>query len=150
VLLADEIDAAARKAFRLGIAWGLRPNAASDIAWEISAPWLIERVRSAGGLCYDYTKAWRRVGMPGYSLTRSVDSRQSVETIAAAEAAGQNVAVILPVAKGQPVPATWQGMPAIDGDVSDARCDDPRGVVVILRAKGRLKGAESHPMVRAA
>lgn len=149
ILLADEIDKAGRLARRDGFTWGLRPNAASDIPWEIAAPWLLERVANLGGRSYDYTKAWSRTGSDLYSITRSVDSRQSVEEIRDVLANGDNVAVILPVKKGHDVPSTWQGLPAIDGDVSDARCDDPRGVVVILRAKGKLRGVPSHPMVRA-
>lgn len=148
VLLAHEIDRAG--ADMGGSAWGFRPNAASDIPWEIAAPWMLERVLRNGGASYDYTKAWGRTGALGYRLTLSVDSRQDVDTIRAAVDSGQNVAVIVPIRKGEPVPTTWHGMPAIDGDVTDARCDDPRGVVVLLRAKGALRGRVAHPMVRRA
>lgn len=146
VLLADELDRAARKAD--GAAWGVRLNAASDIPWEHAAPWLLQRVAGLGGQTYDYTKAWGRTAPDGYTLVRSVDSRQTDAEIGAVLRRGENVAVILPIAKGAPVPTTWHGFPAIDGDPSDARCDDPRGVVVILRAKGKLRGQTSHPMVR--
>lgn len=150
VLLADEVDRAAREAD--GQAWGLRPNAASDIPWEHAAPWLLRRVRDLGGLSYDYTKAWGRSDALcrslGYSLTRSVDSRHDDEAIYGALRRGENVAVVLPVSKGAPVPAEWHGFAAVDGDVSDARCDDTRGVVVVLRAKGKLRNNTIHPLVR--
>lgn len=148
VLVAHELDKAARE--MKGHVWGFRPNAASDIAWELAAPWMLRRVAELGGASYDYSKAWGRRDTLGYRLTLSVDSRQDDETIAQAVRSGQNVAVIVPVRKGQPVPSSWRGLPAIDGDVTDARCDDPQGVVVLLRAKGKLRGAgTSHPMVRA-
>lgn len=40
------------------------------------------------------------------------------------------------VRKGRPLPATYNGIPVIDGDVSDFRPVDPSGVIVGLRAKG--------------
>lgn len=149
VLLADEIDRAARYAQRQGREWRVRLNAASDIPWEIAAPWLIDRIRANGGAAYDYTKSWARQDVPGYTLCRSVDSRQDVDKIRATVTSGRNVAVILPIAKGEPTPDEWNGMPAIDGDVSDDRTADPRGVVVILRAKGALRNRPGHAMVRA-
>lgn len=148
VILAHEIDRAGQE--MAGHAWALRPNAASDIPWETAAPWLLERVARNGGTSYDYTKAWSRRSSAHYALTLSVDSRQDVDTIADAVRAGQNVAVIVPVRKGAPMPSSWHGLPAVDGDTTDARCDDPSGVVVLLRAKGALRGLTAHPMVRRA
>lgn len=149
VLLADEIDRAARAAKKGGNRWGMRLNAASDIAWEHAAPWVLDRISALGGVTYDYTKAWSRVDTPGYTLVRSVDSRQDTARIAATVNAGQNVAVVLPVKKGAPVPATWNGLPTVDGDISDDRSEDPRGVVVVLRAKGTLRNRPGHALVRA-
>lgn len=147
VLLAHEIDRAADS--MEGHPWGLRANAASDIPWELAAPWLIERVAEAGGAMYDYTKAWGRQSLPGYRLTFSVDSRQDTARIADKLAAGETCTIVVPVKKGKALPTSWQGLPAIDGDQTDARCDDPAGVVVLLRAKGKLRGAVAHPLVRA-
>lgn len=149
VLIADEIDRAARTARRTDREWRIRLNAASDIPWEIAAPWILERIRANGGAAYDYTKSWGRQDVPGYELCRSVDSRQDWDTIARQVYNGRNVAVILPIAKGEPTPDEWQGLPAIDGDVSDDRTGDPWGVVVILRAKGALRNRPEHAMVRA-
>ena len=149
ILLADELRRAGRKANRLGFAWGVRLNAASDIPWEHAAPWVFDAIKGYGGTAYDYTKSWARADRDGYTLVRSVDSRQSVDRIAAIIGEGKNVAVVLPVKKGEPVPATWQGLPTIDGDVSDDRTADPRGVVVVLRAKGALRNRPNHPLVRA-
>lgn len=149
VLLAHEIDRAGDMRHDTGREWRIRLNAASDIPWEIVAPWIIARVVANGGAAYDYTKAWARQDVPGYTLCRSVDSRQDIDKIRATVASGRNVAVILPIAKGDPTPDTWQGMPAVDGDVSDDRTADPRGVVVVLRAKGALRNRPEHALVRA-
>lgn len=148
-LLAHEITRAAHKARRDGYAWRVRLNAASDLPWEHGAPWLLELITREDGAAYDYTKAWKRETPDGYSLTLSADSRHDHRDIVAAVRAGRNVAVILPIPKGAPVPSEWHGVPAIDGDVTDDRTTDPRGVVVVLRAKGRLRGTTGHPMVKA-
>jgi hypothetical protein len=49
--------------------------------------------------------------------------------------AGGNVAVVF---RGG-LPETWNGYPVIDGDVTDVRYLDPRGVVVGLKAKGKAR-----------
>lgn len=149
VVLADEVARAARIAGKHGSAWGMRLNAASDIPWESAAPWVLSLITDNGGTVYDYTKAWARPDVPGYTLVRSVDSRQDLARIAAVVNGGQNVAVVLPIAKGAPVPPMWQGLPTVDGDVSDDRTADPKGRVIVLRAKGKLRNNSTHPLVRA-
>jgi hypothetical protein len=37
------------------------------------------------------------------------------------------------------VPATYMGLPVIDGDETDLRFLDPKGVIVGLKAKGKAK-----------
>lgn len=150
IILAEEVGKAGRLAHRGGFAWGIRLNAASDIPWEHAAPWIFKLVEMYHGTAYDYTKSWAREDRPGYRLVRSIDSRQSDDRIREAVAAGRNVAVVLPIAKGQPTPRTWLGLPAIDGDVSDDRSADPHGVVVVLRAKGKLRSNPDHALVRTA
>jgi hypothetical protein len=119
---------------------GFRPNCVSDIRWERVAPRMLAALIGAGFVLYDYT-AWRpelRADRPaGYSLTFSAKESHSVEWVADMVRAGHNVAVPVAVRKGEPLPDTWHGLPAIDGDVSDWRPGDPSGVVVLLRAKGR-------------
>ena len=46
-----------------------------------------------------------------------------------------NVAVVF----NGDLPEKWQGLRVIDGDISDLRFRDPRGVIVGLRSKGRGK-----------
>lgn len=149
ILLSLEIRAAARKSARDGFRWGIRLNAASDIPWEQAAPWVLDMVIHLGGTVYDYTKSWGRQDRQGYTLVRSIDSRQSDDRIRETVLSGRNVAVVLPIKKGTPVPPTWLGLPAVDGDVSDDRSADPSGVVVVLRAKGQLRNRPDHALVRA-
>ena len=40
------------------------------------------------------------------------------------------------------LPETWNGRPVIDGDLSDLRFLDSRGVIVGLKAKGSARKAQ--------
>ena len=42
----------------------------------------------------------------------------------------------------------WRGFRVVDGDTTDLRHNDPRGVVVALKAKGRAKADCSGFVVR--
>ena len=134
ILLAHDVDRYSRSFAK----WGLRLNVASDLAWEIASPWLIDRAIAGGAAVYDYSKRWDRdpEPVPGYRLTFSA-AGHSIEEIAAKVSTGANVAVVMPIDKGSPVPDRWHGMPVIDGDLHDLRALDPRGVIVTLRAKGK-------------
>lgn len=133
-LLTDEI----RRLERRGKPFGLRLNVASDLRWENIAPWLFEgeNVRA-----YDYTKAplGSRVTPDNYRLTLSHSERWKAGSVAAAIAQGYNVAMVFDVPKHE-LPATYNGVRVIDGDLSDYRYDDPSGVIVGLAAKGAAKG----------
>lgn len=120
----------------------VRLNVASDVRWERVAPALLA---IPGATFYDYTKApaTARPDVDGYPLTRSASERTSVADIAANVAAGRNVAVVLAIPRNAAIPATWQGLPTIDGDPNEDRYSDPRGVVVALRAKGSAVGDTS-------
>lgn len=152
IILADELQRAAAKAARTETEWRVRLNVGSDIPYEIVAPWLITMIGELGGRVYDYTKAWSRGGRDDYSVTLSADGRHDVATIVETVRGGRNVAVVVDIPRGAPLPNVWHGVPAIDGDLTDDRTTDPRGVVVLLRAKGKLRGvpAGSHPLVKAA
>jgi hypothetical protein len=47
------------------------------------------------------------------------------------------------------LPETYLGKPVIDGDVSDLRFLDPKGVIVGLKAKGKAKKDSSGFVVKA-
>lgn len=134
------IGAEIRKALRRHGRINLRLNTTSDIRWEVIAPDMVKALAEAGVLMYDYT-AWApedRVETSAYSLTYSAKetSHTSDEYLQGILASGGNVAMPFTTRKGQALPETWNGFRVIDGDKSDERRNDPRGVVVGLRAKG--------------
>lgn len=57
----------------------------------------------------------------------------------ALQSIGAVVAVVFRTRKGEPMPATWHGLPVTDGDATDARWMDAPGTIVGLRAKGPAK-----------
>lgn len=136
LLIGSEIRRALRKAPQVN----LRLNTTSDIRWEIVAPEMVQALADAGVLMYDYT-AWSpadRKASSDYSLTYSAKetAHTSDEYLKGVLSNGGNVAMPFTTARGEALPATWQGFTVIDGDKSDERRNDPRGVVVGLRAKG--------------
>lgn len=120
-----------------GTPFGLRLNVASDIRWEMIAPWLFDgpNVRA-----YDYTKwGWEdRDEQDNYRLTYSHSERWTDDKIREYVAHGDNVAVVFDCHKHE-LPTYHLGIPVIDGDVTDYRYDDPQGVIVGLAAKGTAK-----------
>lgn len=85
---------------------------------------------------YDYTKLtapWKRVA-PNYHLTFSFSGQNLAESMMALEH-GINVAVVF----SGTLPDTWHGIPVINGDESDLRFLDPKGVIVGLTTKGDAK-----------
>jgi hypothetical protein len=142
-LVASEIDAAyAKHGDRLRV----RLNTFSDIRWEEVAPWLFTD-RPAVQF-YDYSKDWARQLPANYRISWSVSERTADAAAVERAADGETVAVVFTTKKGAPLPAEWHGVRVVDGDVSDNRADDPNGVVVGLRAKGRMR-SDTRGMVRA-
>lgn len=133
----------------------LRLNTTSDIRWELVAPEMVQALADAGVLLYDYT-AWApsdRAESSAYSLTYSAKepSHTSDEYLQGILASGGNVAMPFTTGKGQALPEAWNGFAVIDGDKSDERRDDPRGVIVGLRAKGyKWKRDNSAGFIRSA
>lgn len=125
---------------RRGTPFGLRLNVASDLRWEYIAPWLFEGPNVRG---YDYTKWAPEERMDGvaperYRLTYSHSERMDGGLVDAMIDHCLNVAVVFDCHKHE-LPATWRGHTVIDGDLTDYRYDDPRGVIVGLAAKGSAK-----------
>jgi len=147
--LARDIAAVERKAKRRGMVPAIRLNGTSDIPWESvavdGAPNLMALFPNVQ--FYDYTKypVARRLLLPlNYHLTQSLDVGIGSETEAlTALSIGRNVAVVFSVARSGPLPERFtlgaSTFPVINGDASDLRFTDPRGVIVGLRAKGRAK-----------
>lgn len=151
LLIGDEIRQALRKAPQVN----LRLNTTSDLRWEVISPEMVQALADAGVLMYDYT-AWApadRKASAAYSLTYSAKepAHTSDEYLEDIVRGGGNVAMPFTTARGEALPATWHGITVIDGDKSDERRNDPRGVVVGLRAKGyRWKRDNSAGFIRQA
>lgn len=135
-IIADELR---RLAARNGVVY-FRPNIASDLRFERFAPALFTM---DGVRAYDYTKAnplRHRDIVANYRLVFSVSERAASEDVAVEYMrAGGTAAVVFDCPKHQ-LPATWRGFEVIDGDITDDRTADPRGVVVGLAAKADGKG----------
>lgn len=148
------IGAELRRALRRNRAINLRLNTTSDIRWEIVSPEMVTALADAGVILYDYT-AWSpsdRAESSAYSLTYSAKepAHTSDEYLRDILANGGTVAMPFDTPRGKALPISWQGFAVIDGDVSDERRNDPRGVIVGLRAKGhKWKRDNSAGFIRA-
>lgn len=124
----------------------VRLNTFSDIPWERVLPEVFERFPAIS--FYDYSKWNRRPGLPAnYTLTWSATEDESDQWVASSvQSGGTSYAVIFDTKRGHDLPVTFMGVKVIDGDKSDDRSSDPHGVIVGLRAKGRMRNG--NPMVR--
>jgi hypothetical protein len=114
-----------------------RLNGTSDLSWE--------KYEVADGKnifqlfpevqFYDYTKVRNRKvsHLTNYHLTFSKADGNDMDVRLVAST-GMNVAVVF-----KEVPDTYIGRTVIDGDETDLRFLDPKGVVVGLKAKGKAK-----------
>lgn len=140
-LLDAEITRAERKAERQGKAGiAVRLNTFSDLQWHDLTPWLF--ADHPGVQFYDYSKVWARAdeALPvNWHLTFSASERTTADDIVNMVERGHNVAVVFATSRTNDLPATFHGVPVVDGDKSDDRAADPRGVVVGLRAKGVMR-----------
>jgi len=134
------IELAQRKAARTALLLCIRMNGATDIAWEGIAcerdgvPFRNIFEAFPDVQFVDYTKGAARLyrALPeNYHLTLSYTG-ENEEACRKALAAGHNVAVCFDA-----LPDAHFGAPVIDGDKSDLRHLDPRGVIVGLLPKGR-------------
>ena len=153
--LIKEISAVRKKATKLGLTLVVRLNGTSDIRWENVSTYLQKANRIGYATIfdvftdiqfYDYTKiANRNVDhIPNYHLTFSVSARKEFYPfwLKAQENYGRdmNYAVVF---KNKQLPNGYEGYPVINGDSTDLRFLDPKGVVVGLYAKGRAKKSNS-------
>lgn len=137
--LADELDKAINKAGGEPIA--IRLNGTSDIdhhkMLKSFAGWDFEKSPS-NVVFYDYTKipqkALKYLDTPNYHITFSRSEENELQCIDMLDS-GVNVAVVF---KNE-LPEHWKGFKVIDGDKTDERFLDAKGVVVGLKAKGDAK-----------
>jgi hypothetical protein len=89
---------------------------------------------------YDYTKVLGRKvnGIKNYSLTFSAADGNDND-VSKAINQGYNIATVFGIKKTEPMPEYYNGLPVFNGDESDLRFLDPKGVIVGLYAKGKAK-----------
>jgi hypothetical protein len=136
-LLLKEIQATIKKAEKQGLIPVFRLNGTSDLSWE---KYEILDGRNIFQMFpdvqfYDYTKILgRKVShIPNYHLTFSKADGNDMDVRLAASN-GMNVAAVF-----HNLPETYIGRPVINGDETDLRFLDPKGVIVGLKAKGKAK-----------
>jgi hypothetical protein len=134
--LKKDIQALVKKAKKAGMNPCVRLNGTSDIPWH-----KMEIMESFPDVpFYDYTPNHSRMvefldgKLPSnYSLTYSRKENNQAECEDVLKRGG-NVAAVF-----SSIPDTYSGRPTFDGDQSDLRFLDPKGVVVALKAKGKAK-----------
>lgn len=118
----------------------MRLNVLSDLSWEVIAPWLFD---IEGVEFYDYTKSYRRAmgsrwghawWPKNYRLVYSASERDTQAHIERMLLEGLSVAVVF-----DRIPTWVGGAPIVNGDLTDDRYHEERGVLVALRAKGKLR-----------
>jgi len=131
-----------RKAKRDGVNVAFRPDVLSDRFWHLEHPWIFEAFPSWE--VYGYTKSVLKVQQftdgvlpKNYHITFSWSELANSVYVRTILESGVNVAV--PFYDRQTLKGclaeTFLGFPVVDGDKSDLRFLDPKGVVVGLRAK---------------
>lgn len=151
--LQSELIRERAKAERQGYKLVVRLNGTSDIKWENVA--IGDSYRNIMQALpdiqfYDYTKiANRNKGLPAnYDLTFSYSGVEAYQPyVAKAVANGERIAVVFRnrsiveamLANGD----TFLGLPIVDGDDTDIRHLDAKGVIVALYAKGKARKDQS-------
>ena len=114
-----------------------RLNGTSDLSWE---KYEVANNKNIFQMFpdvqfYDYTKVLgRKVGdIKNYHLTFS-NADGNINDVLAAKQAGLNIAAVF-----KQLPEKYLGLPVINGDETDLRFLDPKGVIVGLKAKGKAK-----------
>lgn len=143
--LVKDIKLAIKQSERLGLIPVFRLNGTSDIAFEkytIDGKNIFQMFPDVQ--FYDYTKMLNRKvkHLTNYHLTFSAADGNDADVLKAL-AQGMNVATVFGLKKTEPMPETYNGRTVFNGDESDLRFLDPRGVIVGLYAKGRAKKDET-------
>ena len=144
--LIKDIQLAIKQSAKLNLIPVIRLNGTSDLAWEkygfthngVEYNNIFELFPEIQ--FYDYTKILgRKVNeIKNYSLTFSAADGNDNDVIKAISQ-GYNIATVFGIKKTLPMPESYNGLPVFNGDESDLRFLDPKGVVVGLYAKGPAK-----------
>jgi hypothetical protein len=138
--LVKEVKAAIKRAAKYNLTPVFRLNGTSDIRWETVKVDGFDNIMAMfpGVQFYDYTKIANRRDLPAnYHLTFSL-AESNLADAERALANGMNVAAVF-----RTVPKVFLSVPVIDGDATDLRFLDPKGVIVGLKAKGKAKKDDS-------
>ena len=144
--LVADIKLAIKQSAKKGLIPVFRLNGTSDLSWEkyevIRDGKLYRNIFTAfpDVQFYDYTKVLGRKisDFKNYHLTFSAADGNDVDVMKAIQQ-DYNVATVFGLKKTLPMPESYNGLPVFNGDESDLRFLDPKGVVVGLYAKGKAK-----------
>lgn len=132
-----EIKKYQKKAIKDNFFFSVRLNATSDIDWQnvkISGQTIFEIFPDVQ--FYDYTKNADKFKNKAvnYHLTLSYTGR-NWDKCEAALKQGVNVAMVFNVKNESLLPKTYKGYKVINGDLTDYRIDDAKGIIVGLKWK---------------
>lgn len=142
--LIDDLTKINKKAIKENKLIYIRLNGTSDIDFNqlLLRYFGISFVTFGSLRFYDYTKdknkALKYPAYSNYDVYRVTYSRKETDTdmdIKMLLGVGVNVAAVF----ANELPETYLGYPVINGDLTDLRFNDPTGVIVGLKAKGKAK-----------
>jgi len=144
--LVKDIELAIKQSKKMELVPVFRLNGTSDLSWEkyevVRNGQLFRNIFTAFPEVqfYDYTKILGRKvkEYSNYQLTFSAADGNDSDVLRAMNE-GLNVAVVFGIKKTLPMPVDYLNRPVFNGDESDLRFLDPRGVIVGLYAKGKAK-----------
>ena len=145
-LLVADVELGIKQSNRMNLVPVFRLNGTSDLSFEkygvVRNGQLFRNMFTAFPEVqfYDYTKVLGRkvAGIANYHLTFSAADGNDAD-VAKAIQQGYNIATVFGIKKTLPMPDTYSGVTVFNGDESDLRFLDPKGVVVGLYAKGKAK-----------
>jgi hypothetical protein len=139
-LIIEDVHKLVKHAARDGMTPAVRLNGTTDIEWEKYG--IMQEFPDVQ--FYDYTK-WpcgRRMSIPkNYHLTYSFSESPKAELNAIGwKIRGFNTAAVFAGGLPEMFRLGETELPVIDGDLSDLRFTDPKGVIVGLKTKGKARG----------
>jgi len=148
LLVEHEIPRVIKAAEAKGNKPAVRLNGTSDINWsKVTYKGLTVFEHYPNVMFYDYTKSpailRSAASVDNWQVTASYSEASIKYARMITKAADESAANLAVVFRTKELPETFLGRPVIDGDESDVRFMDPRGVIVGLKAKGSAKKDDS-------
>ena len=135
-LLKTELSHKNNMAELMGGTINVRLNVFSDIDWRF----LTDELKNIS--FYDYTKVWNRKSTANYHLTFSASETTDNFSIFEKVSQGENVAVVFAVPSKAKLPKEFLNLEVINGEDTDNRYEDPKGVIVGLVYKTTSGGKQ--------